>query len=139
MSQLLQPSTLSIGLSRLNNSRLFTGVVMIIMNIGGKYIAKDIPKNADKIFSHWFMRVFVIFCISFVATHDIVTSGYITVIFFIIFKILINEKHSLCVIPKNKINIDINGDGHITLDEIIRAQKIIDNYKQTLQRSKTTQ
>lgn len=132
MSQIDYPSVFRIGLSQLNNNRLFTGIIMIIMNIGGKHINKDIPKNADRIFSHWIMRILVVFCISFAATHDIMISIYITIIFFVIFKILINEEHILCIVPKKKIEIDINSDGNITMDEIIRAQKIVDNYKSKL-------
>ena len=132
MSQISAPSVFRVGLSQLNNSRLFTGIVMIIMNVGGKYVSKDIPKNADKIFSHWIMRIAIVFCISFAATHDIITSSYITAFFFIIFKILINEEHILCVVPKNIIELDQNDDGRVTMDELIRAQKIVDNYKSKL-------
>lgn len=116
----------------LNNSRFFSGCVMIIMNIGGKYIAKDIPKGADKVFSHWLMRSFIVFCIAFISTRDVITSIELSIIFFIIFKILLNENSTLCIVSKDIIDLDANGDGKITMDEIIRAQRIVDQYKKKL-------
>ena len=118
----------------LNNSRFFTGCIMILMNVGGRHITKDIPKNADKIFEHWLMRGILVFCIAFTATRDVMTSAQITTLFFIIFKLFLNEKSKFCVVPKNVINLDIDGDGKITLDEIIQAQRIIDRYKKSLQK-----
>ena len=119
-------------LAYLNNSRFFTGCAVIIMNIGGKHIAKDIPRGADKIFEHWIVRSFLIFCIAFVSTRDVETSLKLSIIFFVIFKIILNEKSNWCIIPKNNINIDTDGDGNITMDEIIRAQRIVDRYKKKL-------
>lgn len=120
-------------LSHLNDSRLFTGCVMLILNIGGKYIANDIPKNAERIFSHWISRLFIIFCIIFASTKDMIISLEITLIFIIVFKFLINEESKLCLIPKKyMIDMDENGDGVITKEEVERAQKIIDSYKAKL-------
>lgn len=117
----------------LNNSRIFTGCVMMLVNIGGKYITIDVPDNANKVFEHWFMRSLLVFGISFTTTRDVITSLKLCLIFFIIFKLLLNENSKMCIVPKNTITIDANNDGKITMDEIIRAQKIVDKYRKRLE------
>ena len=38
------------ALIHLSNSQLFNGSIMLLSNIGGKYLALDLPKNVDVLF-----------------------------------------------------------------------------------------
>jgi hypothetical protein len=119
--------------THLNNSKIFTGCIMMIVNIGGRHMTLDVPENANKLFEHWIVRSILIFSLSFIATRDVSTSFKMCLIFFIIFKLLLNENSKMCIIPKNTIKIDTNNDGKITMDEIIRAQKTVDSYRKKLE------
>ena len=80
----------------LNNNILFNGIIMFIMNIGGKYIAYEIPESLDIIFNKYkFLRYIVVFSIGFIATRNIQTSILLTLIFLLVFKYLINEKKNI--------------------------------------------
>lgn len=82
----------------ITNSKLFSGFVMIMMNIGGKYIMLDLPKNLDKIFTKIFiLRILVVFCIFFMATKDIIISLLLTLIFIIIIRFILNENSNFCL------------------------------------------
>lgn len=82
----------------LNNSKIFGGCMMLMMNIGAKYIVLDIPKEADEIFKTVWMRRLIIFAVSFIATRDIKTAILITLVFMLIFKFLLNKKSKSCIL-----------------------------------------
>ena len=111
-------------LLNLSNNKLFSGCIMLLTNIGGKYLLMDIPDNMEKLFSKYFiLRVLVLFSIFFMATRDIKTSILLSLLFFIVMKFFINEKSSFCLISNE--NIDNN---KIQEEEYIKAKKIVDNY-----------
>lgn len=85
----------------LNNSKLFTGCMMMFMNVGSRYIVKDLPKSLDQIFDNIWIRRFVIFCIAFIATHDIKISILITLASIILFTYLLNENSKCCILPEH--------------------------------------
>jgi hypothetical protein len=89
-------------LVNLSNSKLFGGCIMLLTNIGGKYLAIDMPDNLEKLFSKYFiLRCLVLFSIFFMATRDIKSSLLLSLLFFIVVKFFINEKSSFCLITKD--------------------------------------
>ncbi len=110
----------------LNNSKIFTGCAMMIMNIGSKYMSLDLPKSLDNIFQNVWARRIVIFCIAFIATHDIKISLFITLLFILIFRILLNENSKACILPKQYL--DFNKDGIISQEEVMKAKQILSEY-----------
>lgn len=123
-------------INALNNSKFFSGCIMILMNIGGKHISADISKGADKLFGRTLLRRFFIFCMAFVSTRDVLTSIIITLLFIISFNHLLNENSKYCIIPNNMIDLDINNDGNLSKSEVIRAQRILDHYKKKVMSDK---
>jgi hypothetical protein len=110
----------------INNSKLFAGCIMILMNIGGRYVSNDITAGAHKVLNTKLVRNFLVFCIAFVATRDVVSSLIIVLLFLIIFRYFLNEDSNFCVLPKKYIiNIDKNGDGIITEDEIRQSKELL--------------
>ena len=111
----------------INNSKLFAGCIMILMNIGGRYVSNDVTQGAHKILNTKLVRNFLVFCIAFVATRDIISSIIIVLLFLIIFRYFLNENSNFCVLPKKYIiNIDKNGDGIITENEIRQSKELLD-------------
>lgn len=80
-----------------NNSSFVSGVVMMCMNMGSKYLADEIPEGMNKFFSHPFIRKVTIFCIAFVATRDFEMALIITLLFLLFSKYLMNEKSNSCL------------------------------------------
>jgi len=110
-------------LINLSNSKLFSGCIMLLTNIGGKYLIMDLPNNMEKLFSKYFiLRILVIFSIFFMATRDIKSSILLSLLFFIVVKYFINEKSSFCIVKSE------NNNNKITEDEYMKAKKIVNNY-----------
>lgn len=123
----------------LNSSRFFAACVMIMMNIGGRYISKDIPDYIFNIFEYPFVRTVTIFCIAFIASRDVKVSLIIALCFVIIFKYLLDNKSNVCVLPKHIVSIlDFNKDGKISEAELQKASDIIDKYRNQKANKKIT-
>ena len=121
-------------LVNLNNSKILTGCAMILMNVGGKYVSYELPKSLDILFElHW-LRIVVIFCIIFIGTHDIKISFFLTLLFILVFRILLNEESPVCVIPPKYL--DFNKDGIVTKEEVERAKKILYHYNNKIKDKK---
>jgi len=113
-------------LSNVGNNKLFSGCIMLLTNIGSKYLIMDMPTNIDKLFANYFiLRYLVLFSIFFMATRDIKTSILLSLLFFIVIKFFINEKSTFCLLKPNPIQID----SKITEEEYQKAKQIIEKYK----------
>jgi len=89
--------------NHVNGSRFFAGCIMIIMNLGGKYIVMEIPENVQSIFAHPWMRKLTIFGIAFLATRDIKTALILALLFILLNKYILNEKSMCCVLPVKEV------------------------------------
>jgi len=107
-----------------SNNKLFLGSIMLLTNIGSKYLMLDIPKNLEKLFSKYFiLRCLVLFSIFFMATRDIKISILLTLVLLIVLKYVINENSSYCVIKENE-----SIEKKVTPEEYKLAQNIIYKY-----------
>ncbi len=107
-------------LFELSNNKIFGGCILLLTNIGGKYLAIDFPKNLDSIFSQFFfLRCLVLFSVFFMATRDIKISLFLSLLFFIVIYFFINENSSFCLIK----NLDENKK--ISLEDYNKAKEII--------------
>jgi hypothetical protein len=86
----------------INNSRLFAGIMMLLLNVGSRFVIEDISKTQQEWFSNQLMRRIVIFAICFMATKDIVTSVVLTGGFIIFTQGILAEDNPLSVLPKGR-------------------------------------
>ena len=110
----------------LNQSSYFAGIMMILLNIGGKYFVQEFGTTIDYIFNIKIIRRLLLFTVFFVATRNVKTSLILTAVFVVLALELFNEKSQMCVIPKNMLEfIDKNKDGVITGEEIQQSLKLL--------------
>jgi hypothetical protein len=115
---------MDIILNSVASSRIFNGLIILITNLGGKYIALDMPTNIDFLFSNYFiLRLLVMFSVFFMATRDIKMSILLLLLFLIIIKFFINENSTFCLY-KNDLN------NKIKEEDFNKAQIIIKKYLQ---------
>ena len=121
------------SLSGLNNSKFFAGLVMILLNIGSKYITIKISKSQEAYLRNNVARQLLIFAIVWMGTKDVLMALAITAIFHVLTAYLFNEESKWCIIPKHLRQfedvLDLNGDGKITQDEIDKAKAILEKAK----------
>jgi len=120
---------LGAGLASLNNSKFFAGLVMIMMNIGSKYISIKLTKSQEQYLKNNVAKQMLIFAIAWMATKDILIALSITAIFHVLAMHLLNEESSYCIIPKQWRNfeklLDEDDDGVVTEKEIENAKEIL--------------
>lgn len=90
---------LSSTLGALNNNKITLAVTMIVVNLGSRYALSDITPAHERLLSHIFFKRFVIFCMFFVATRDVVTSIILTAAFLFVFNVLLSESSEYCILP----------------------------------------
>jgi hypothetical protein len=109
----------------LNNSKFFAGILMILMNLGSKYISLELSETQDEFFSNIVIRRLMIFVVIFIATKDVVTSLIITACFVILVSGLFNENSKFCLIKNNCKQTKI-----ISKEQVERAKKVLKKYEQ---------
>jgi len=112
-------------INSVNQNKYFYGVMMILLNIGAKYIEMDLQDNHKKFLSSTAIRRIMIFTVAFIATRDIVTSLIITASFVIIVLNLFNTTSQYRILPNSYCDIDKNKDGNISPEEIKKAYDIL--------------
>ena len=125
-------------LSYLNNSKFFAGLVMIMLNIGSKYITIELSKNQEEYLKNNIGRQMLIFAISWMGSRDILIALALTAIFTVLTDHLFNEESSLCIIPQKYRQyqhlLDLDKDMVVTDDEIKKATEILEKAKKKSQR-----
>ena len=95
------PNVIDLFFMELASNKIFNALIMITMNIGGKYLAMELPTNIDKLFqTHQALRYMVIFAICFMATRDIKYAIFMALIVILIFRFLLNETSSYCMLKQ---------------------------------------
>ena len=83
-----------------NTNLYFVGIMMLILNLGGRFIAMEITKEQEHFFQNPWVRRFLIFVVIFVATRNLLISFWLTIIVVLILGYLFNENSSLWLIGK---------------------------------------
>jgi len=118
-------SNLDNKLERLNSSKYFIGLMMILLNVGSKYLFDEFGELHNLLLTKKIIRRLMIFVIVFIAIRDIKISIIITFLFIIIVLELCNEKSKYCIIPNTLNKLDTNNDGKIDGDEIKNAFNLL--------------
>ena len=114
-------------LSDLNTNKYFTGIMMIVLNLGSRFLIMELSENQEELLNNKIIRRFVVFTVVFIATKDIYVSLIVTAIFIILVTGLFNENSKFRIVTKPVIN-------KITNKEYKNAIKTIKMYK--LQKNK---
>ena len=83
-----------------NNNKYIYAVMMILLNIGARYIEIDLHEGHKKFLSSTALRRLLIFTVAFLATRSI-ASLIITASFVIIVLNLFNTNGKYCILPQS--------------------------------------
>jgi len=114
----------------LNNSKFFAGVVMILLNVGSKFIAIQFSRSTEEYLKLNITKQILVFAMAWMGTRDIYTALVLTAVFTVLSDHLFNEESPYCVVPqKYRILakfIDSNNDGSVSEQEINDAISILE-------------
>lgn len=86
----------------LNTNPYLIGLMMIIMNLGGRHIASGLTPEQDKIFQHPWVRRGLLFVVIFVATRNLFTALWLSIGLILVIGYLTNETSALYLFGKPK-------------------------------------
>ena len=78
-----------------NTNSYFIGIMMIILNLGGRHLATGLTPEQDKMFQNVWFRRFLLFVVIFVATRNIFAAFWLSIAVIIILGYLTNEMSPL--------------------------------------------
>ena len=117
----------------LNNSKFFAGIVMIMLNVGSKFISIQFSKSAEEYLKLNVTKQLLVFSMAWMGTRDIYTALVLTAVFVVLSDHLFNEESPYCVVPhKYRILhslVDTNNDGKISDEELNAAMQILEKAK----------
>jgi hypothetical protein len=121
----------------LNSSKFFAGVIMIMLNVGSKFISIQFSKSTEEYLKFSLSKQLLVFAMAWMGTRDIYTALGLTAIFVILSDHLFNEESNYCIVPHNhrvlhKL-IDANGSGHVSDNEISSAVAVLEKAKREKQ------
>jgi len=122
----------------LNTHPLFIGLMVIMLNIGSKYITIKLSKSQEDYIKNSLGRQFLIFAIMWSGTRDIVYAILLTGAFSIMADHLFHEDSHYCVIPQHLRHyekaVDINDEGYVTPKEAKDAVDTLHKLKKQKQK-----
>ena len=83
-----------------NANPYFIGLMMLILNLGGRFISLEVTKGQEKFFQNRWVRWFLIFTVLFVATRNLMVAFLMTFVIILFLGYLLNENSSLCLFGK---------------------------------------
>ena len=122
----------------LNNSKFFAGVIMILLNVGSKFITIQFSKSTEEYMKYTVTKQILVFSMAWMGTRDIYAALGLTAVFTILSDYLFNEESSLCIVPHDyrvlhKL-LDTNEDGVVSETEINSAIAVLEKAKNEKQR-----
>ena len=124
----------------LNNSKFFAGIVMIMLNVGSKFIAIQFSKSTEEYLKMNVTKQLLIFAMAWMGTRDIYVALALTAIFTVLSDHLFNEESPYCCVPEkyrllSKV-MDADSDGIVTEQEINNAIDILEKAKKNKEKQK---
>lgn len=118
---------------QLNSSKFFAGVIMILLNVGAKFITIQFSKSTEEYMKNTVSKQLLVFAMAWMGTRDIYAALGLTAVFTILSDFLFNEESALCVVPhKYRILhtlIDTDGDGKVSETELAQAMAVLEKAK----------
>jgi hypothetical protein len=128
--------------TELNNSALFAGLVMLIMNVGSRYVQINLSESTEEYLKHILKKEMLVFAIAWMGTKNIYYSLIITTCFTLLADHFTNEDSEYCILPTHfkelrKKNGETKKDTEFISDvEINKAVTVLEKAKRQKERDK---
>lgn len=115
-------SMLAIATMGLNGNKYMLGLMILLINLGARYIGNEVGDFMHKVLNHKFARRFLIFLVLWMGTRDLVVAGVITISFIVLVNTVFNENSDFCILP-------VTNNSDITKEEFQLAKQIVAKYE----------
>ena len=83
----------------LQTNPYLVGVLMLLLNLGGRFLALELTKKQEAFLQGTWIRPLIFFTVIFVATRNLVAAFWVTLLFFFVIWVAANENSPFCMIP----------------------------------------
>lgn len=108
----------------LNQSKYFAGIMMILLNLGSRFLISELSETQEQFLNNVIIRRFAVFTMAFIATRDVIVALTLTGVFILLVSNLFNENSNYCIIGKPKRLFKT-----ISKNDFDKAKKIIELYQ----------
>ena len=115
-------SMLAIATMGLNGNKYILGLMILLINLGARYIGNEVSDFMHKVLNHKFARRFLIFLVLWMGTRDLVVAGVITITFIVLVNTVFNENSDFCILP-------VTNNSTITREEFQLAKQVVAKYE----------
>lgn len=131
------------NVTTLNNSKLFAGMMIIVLNVSSKFVTFKLSKTMESYLKYTFSRNILVFAISWMGTRDIYIAAFITLIYIIFIDYLLNEESAFCCLPKHFTQYHVEllenmNNTEVTLEEYKKAKDVVRTYRIQQTQKQTT-
>ncbi len=84
----------------MNTNPYFIGLMMLLMNLGGRFLSLEVTKGQEAFLSHPVVRRGLIFVVLFIATRNLVTAFWLWLLIIMSLGYLFNENSAFCVLGR---------------------------------------
>jgi hypothetical protein len=115
----------------LNNSKIFAGLMIIILNIASRFVNIKLSKSMESYLKHTFSKQILVFAIAWMGTREIYVALLITFIFTICFEYLFNDDSAFCCLPESfkEYHIELMENADVSDEEIVKAKEVLEKAK----------
>jgi hypothetical protein len=85
---------------RLNNSLFFAGVVMVMLNIGSRYIELKLDPSTENFLKTALSKELLVFSVCWMGTRDLIIALVLTAVFVVLADYGLNANSKCCIMPE---------------------------------------
>lgn len=115
-------SVLALATIGLSGNKYMLGLMILLINLGARYIGNEVGDFMHKVLNHKFARRFLIFLVLWMGTRDLVVAGVITIGFILLVNTVFNENSRFCILPTMN-------DSPINKEEYLIAKELVNKYE----------
>jgi hypothetical protein len=113
---------ISLASAGLSGNKYILGIIILLINLGARYIGNELNDFSHKILNHKFARRFLIFLVIWMGTRDLICAIILTTCFIVLSNTLLNEQSNYCILP-------LDNPTPISKEEYEIAKQIIQKYE----------
>ena len=120
----------------MNNSKIFAGIMIILMNITSKYVPIKLGKTMERLMKHYISAPLLVLTVSWIGTRDLYIAFIITGLYILFAEILFNEDSSFCILSEefrdyhDQIEREQQEKNEqLTEEDIIKARAVLEKAK----------
>ena len=110
----------------LNENKYFIGIMMILVNIGSRFIISELSDDHKKLINNILLRRIFIFGVFFMATRDFSVSLLLTIMFVFLISELFNKNSEISIIEDNE-NDNSNNSNNDNNNKLNNDKKLQDS------------